>query len=498
MSKKSKFLKTEAGVSEETNHISEANLSGVLEDNIREYGMSVIEDRMIPSIRDGLKPSQRRLLKAMYDLRAWNTSPTVKSARVCGDTIGKYHPHGECYGALAGLVNQTYSLVQGQGNWGSLDDEPAAPRYTECRYSKLGQHCFENYSVAEEIPNFSGEYFEPIDVPMDFPMFFVNGGKGIGVAVRFETPDHNLEEVVNALKIVLKKGEKTKMEDLFKVFHGPDSVYGGKLLTSKEELKQIYETGTGKISYECDYQIEPQGRDKFLLTVTGYCPGFKPSTFQNAMIKLMADNYVLDANDASTKENACNFQVIYKGEATFESKIHKSLICSQTIQYYALDRRKSKNPELRDVDTILLQKPLIGYMQIWLDWRREQEAKLLDIRAKEIDDKIFRVECRMCAAENLKVIQAALNADDAETHLMKNLPYLIGHPRAKEGAEYILDLKIGSIKKTDMQKMRLEFGALDQELQRVNKDKNDIDKVVSRKLDALKEFFKPRMLKVKD
>ena len=137
-------------------------------------------------------------------------------------------------------------------------------------------------------------------------------------------------------------------------------------------------------------------------------------------------------------------------------------------------------------------------MQIWLDWRREQESKLLDIRAKEIDDKMFHAECRMCAAENLKVIQAALNADDAESHLMKNLPYLMGHPRAKEGAEYILDLKIGSIKKTDMQKMRLEFGALDQELQRVNKDKNDIDKVVARKLDSLKEFFKPRMLKVQE
>ncbi len=495
MSKKSKFLKTKE---ESTNQLTESEVSKVLEFNIKEYGMSVIEDRMIPSIRDGLKPSQRRLLKAMYDLKAWNTAPTVKSARVTGDCMGKYHPHSEAYGALGGLVNQTYSLVQGQGNWGSLDDEPAAPRYTECRFSKLGQRCFESYEVADEVPNFSGEYMEPIDIPMDFPMFFVNGGTGIGVAVRLETLDHNLEEIVNALKIVLKKGEKTKMEDLFKVFHGPDSVYGGKLLTSKEELKEIYETGTGKVSYECDYTITPQGRDKYLLTVTGYCPGFKPSKFQNAMIKLMAEKYVLDANDASTKENVCNFQVVYQGEDTFENKIHKNLICVQNVQYYALDRQKSKNPELRDVDTVLLQKSFIEYMKIWLDWRREQEDKLLDIRAKEIDDRMFHVECRMCAAENLKVIQAALNAEDAVSHLMNNLPYLMGHPRAKEGAEYILDLKIGSIKKTDMQKMRLEFGALDQELQRVNKDKNDIDKVVARKLDSLKEFFKPRMLKVQE
>ena len=495
MSKKSKFLKTEEPVQEES---VEQDLSNVLEFNIKEYGMSVIEDRMIPSIRDGLKPSQRRLLKAMYDLKAWSTSPTVKSARVTGDCMGKYHPHSEAYGALGGLVNQTYSLVQGQGNWGSLDDEPAAARYTECRFSKLGQRCFENYEVADEVPNFSGEYMEPIDIPMDFPLFFVNGGKGIGVAVRLETPDHNLQEIVEAMKIVLKKGDKTKMSDLFKVFHGPDSVYGGKLLTSEEELKTIYETGSGKITYECDYEIAQQGRNKFLLTVTGYCPEFKPSTFQNEMIKLMADKNdrsILNANDASTKDNKCNFQVLYEGEDTFEKKIHKHLIKSQNVQYYALDRRKSANPQMRDIDTVLLKKSFIEYMQIWLDWRREQETKLLTIRANEIDDRMFHVECRMDAAENVKVIQAALAADDAVAHLMKNMPYLMGHPRAKEGAEYILDLKIGSIKKTDMQKMRLEFGELDQELQRIKKDMSDIDKVVARKLDSLKEFFKPRMLK---
>ena len=204
---------------------------------------------------------------------------------------------------------------------------------------------------------------------------------------------------------------------------------------------------------------------------------------------------ILNANDASTKDNKCNFQVLYEGEDTFEKKIHKHLIKSQNVQYYALDRRKSANPQLRDIDTVLLKKSFIEYMQIWLDWRREQETKLLSIRAKEIDDRMFHVECRMDAAENVKIIQAALASDDAVSHLMKNMPYLMGHPRAKEGAEYILDLKIGSIKKTDMQKMRLEFGELDQELQRIKKDMSDIDKVVARKLDSLKEFFKPRMLK---
>ena len=496
MSKKSKFLKT--GTSEKENQVSEATLSEVLEDNIKEYGMSVIEDRMIPSIRDGLKPSQRRLLKAMYDLKAWNTAPTVKSARVTGDCMGKYHPHSEAYGALGGLVNQTYSLVQGQGNWGSLDDEPAAPRYTECRFSKLGQRCFESYEVADEVPNFSGEYMEPIDIPMDFPMFFVNGGTGIGVAVRLESLDHNLEEIVNALKIVLKKGEKTKMEDLFKVFHGPDSVYGGKLLTSKEELKEIYETGTGKVSYECDYTITPQGRDKYLLTVTGYCPGFKPSKFQNAMIKLMTEKYVLDANDASTKENVCNFQVVYQGEDTFERKIHKNLICTQNVQYYALDRRKSKNPELRDVDTVLIQKSFIGYMQIWLDWRREVEGKLLQVEKKSVEDKIMKDRCRCFAAEKLDVVKKALEDDDPVEYLVGKIPFLRGTGKEREGAEYVLDLKLSALKKIDISKVQKQIESNIKELGRIDDDMKSIDKVIVRKLDSLKEFFKPRMLKVQE
>lgn len=490
--KKSKFLKTDEPAEL---LVSEENLSELLEKNIKDYGMSVIEDRMIPSVRDGLKPAQRRLLKAMYDLKAWNTSPTVKSARVTGDCMGKYHPHSEAYGALANLVNQSYSLVHGQGNWGGLDDDPAAPRYTECKMSKLGQRCFESYSVADEVPNFSGEYMEPIDIPMDFPSFFVNGGKGIGVAIRVETPNHNLEEVVNALKIVLKKGDKTKISDIMKVFHGPDSIYGGRLLSTEDELKEVYSTGAGKITYECDYTITPQGKN-YILNVTGYCPEFKPSTFQNAMIKLIDEKLVIYANDASTKDNKCNFEVMFTGEDTFEKKIHKHLICSQNIQYYALDRRKSKTPELRDIDTVLLKKNLIEYMQIWLDWRRDIECKLLDVRKDEVEDKIFHSMCRMKASENLDVIKKALEADDTTKYLMEHLLFLKKHPRSKEGAEYISDLKIGSLKKVDIAKVAKEIQAFQKELEEIEDDKNNIDRVISKKLDGLKEFFKPRMLKV--
>ena len=490
--KKSKFLKTDEP---EELLVSEENLSELLEKNIKDYGMSVIEDRMIPSVRDGLKPAQRRLLKAMYDLKAWNTSPTVKSARVTGDCMGKYHPHSEAYGALANLVNQSYSLVHGQGNWGSLDDEPAAPRYTECKFSKLGQRCFESYSVADEVPNFSGEYMEPIDIPMDFPSFFVNGGKGIGVAIRVETPNHNLEEVVNALKVVLKKSDKTKISDILKVFHGPDSVYGGKLLSTEEDLKQVYSTGSGKLTYECDYTITQQGKN-YILNVTGYCPEFKPSTFQNAMIKLIDEKLVIYANDASTKDNACNFEVLFTGEDTFEKKIHKHLICSQNIQYYALDRRKSKTPELRDVDTVLLKKNLIEYMQIWLDWRREIEGKILGVKKREIEDKIFHSMCRVKAAENLDVIKKALEADDTNKYIVEHLAFFKNHPRANEGAEYISDLKIGSLKKVDIAKVNKEIQGYQKDLEQIEDDRNNIDRVISKKLDSLKDFFKPRMLKV--
>lgn len=651
MSKK-KFLVNE----ESAPSVREAELTKVLENNITEYGLSVVEDRMIPSVRDGLKPAQRRLLKAMYDMKCWNSSPTVKSARVLGDCftgdtaildvngnpilisdlfekiergekvytfssksegtivaakvvkcwvasevndivevtldngetfrctkdhrilgrdgtyieagkleegtslmpvadhiyeellqppynpkvksvkfihldhkipvynievdsdehnfalacgtfakncMGKYHPHSEAYGALQTLVGETYSLVHGQGNWGSIDDDAAAPRYTECKFSKLGQKCLEAYEVAEEVPNFSGEYMEPIDIPMDFPYFFVNGGDGVAVAITFHTPDHNLEEIVNALKIVLKKGDKATMKDLMKVFHGPDCQTGGKLLTPVDELIKIYETGEGKLTYECDYTITPVGKKSFILNVTGYCPKFKPSTFQKDMIKLMdekvdGDKMVQYANDASTKEKPYNFEVMFVGTDTFEKKIHKHLICSSPVQYYALDRQRSKNPELRDIDTKLLKLGLIDYMKIWLDWRREVESKLLNRDREILTEKIFKSKCRQDAAENLDVIKKALEADDTVKYIAEKLPFLKKHKRAVEGAEYIADLKLSSLKKVDIQKVIAEINGFEKTIEEIDSDLQNIDRVVSRKLDGLKPFFKQRMLKTQE
>ena len=494
---KKKFL-----IQEETAPtIREADLTGVLENNITEYGLSVLEDRMIPSVRDGLKPAQRRLLKAMYDMKCWNSSPTVKSARVLGDTMGKYHPHSEAYQPLQTLVRQTYSLVHGQGNWGGVDDEAAAPRYTECKFSKLGQKCMESYCVAEEVPNFSGEYMEPIDIPMDFPCFFVNGGDGVGVAITYHTPDHNLQEVVEALKNVLKKWDNVKMKDLMKVFHGPDGTSGGKLLTPVDELIKIYETGEGKLTYECDYKITQVGKKSYILNITGYCPTFKPSAFQAAMIKLMdervdGERMVQSANDASTKENPCNFEVMFVGENTFEEKIHKHLIKNYTVQYYALDRQKSKTPELRDVDTKLLKLGLIDYMKIWLGWRREVEAKLLQVERKAVEDKIMKDRCRCFAAEKLDVVKKALESDDPVEYLVGKIPFLKGTGKEREGAEYVLDLKLAALKKIDIAKVQKQIESNLKELDRIDDDMKSIDKVIVRKLDGLKEFFKPRSLKI--
>ena len=499
MSKKKFLVKEESAPS-----VREAELTKVLENNITEYGLAVLEDRMIPSVRDGLKPAQRRLIKAMYDMKCWNSSPTVKSARVLGDTMGKYHPHSEAYGALQTLVNQTYSLVQGQGNWGGVDDDAAAPRYTECKFSKLGQKCIESYSVAEEVPNFSGEYMEPIDIPYEFPAFFVNGDCGVGVAIRLETPSHNLQEIVEALKIVLKKGDRAKMKDLMKVFHGPDCATGGKLLTPPEELIKVYEAGEGKITYECDYTITKVGKKSYLLNVTGYCPKWKPSTFQAAMIKLMdekvdGDKMIQYANDASTKENPCNFEVMFVGENTFEEKIRKHLRTSQAVQYFALDRQKSKTPELRDIDTKLLQLGFIEYMKIWIDWRRKVEKQLLERDLKTIVDKHFKIHCRIDAAKSLNVVKAALEADDTIEYLATNLPMLKrNNSRAREGAEYIADLKLSSLRKADIVKLNRDAQECVEQIEKIRKDLENIDGVIARKLNGLKEFFKPRMLKTQE
>ncbi|MCQ2210068.1 MAG: hypothetical protein MJZ34_07225 [Paludibacteraceae bacterium] len=471
-------------------------LSELLETNIKEYAIEVAEDRALPSFRDGMKPSQRRLIKALLDKNATFDKKTIKSAQIVGDAMGNYHPHGDSglAGALETLVNQPYNIVYGQGNWGSLTDGAASTRYTECKLSDLGMKYIECYEVADEVPNYTGEKLEPVDFPTRFPAYFVNGCKGIAVGLTCEIPNHNLEEIVSAMKDIVKKGDKFGIKDLLKSVKGPDYKYGGRLISTEEDLKTLYETGKGKISYECEYTLSKYKMNT-LLTITGYCPNFNPASFQDDMIKLIEDGVVISANDSSTKTEPCKFEVILKNEDVFEKYVHKYIQKSVTYQLYALDRTKSKSED-KDIDTKILMPNMIDLMKMWVNWRKEVETKVIAKEKDIIENKKFKTLCRLDAATHLDIVKKGLESDDTIGYYASSMPFLKKNKRADEGAKYISDLKIGSIKKMDIDKIKDELNGYEKELESLNNDLSNIDKVVLRELDKLKKFYKPRNLKV--
>jgi DNA gyrase/topoisomerase IV subunit A len=472
----------------------------LLAKNMCDYGTEVISDRAIADFRDGFKPSQRRIMKAAADLHAYWNNRTVKSARIVGDTMGRYHPHGDVsiYSSMVTMANAEYPAIHGEGNFGSLTDGAAAPRYTEAKISQLGMKMLECDDVTEEVPNYTGEFKEPVVISTRFPYFFVNACDGIAVGLSCAIPAHNLKEVVDAMKVIVKKGDKATVKDIMKSIKGPDYKYGGKILSAPEELVPLYKTGVGKVKYECEYTIKPE-KKAFLVTITGYCPGFQPSTFIDDMIQLMKEkkDTVLYVNDSSTKSEPCKLEVMVKSKEVFEEYVHKKLICSVAYRYYTIKRTKSDDPE-KDIDTEVISDSPFNLMKQWIEWRKGEETKMCTVEKNLVADKKQKAEWRLLASKNLKTIVKALETEEPVKYLAENLAGLKGSPRALEAAEYICSMKVISLKKVDQGETEKVIVDLQKRLEELEYDIAHIDLVVVRELDKLKPYFRDRKLKIQE
>lgn len=466
----------------------------LLKKNIYDYGIDVIEDRALADYRDGLKPAARKILWTANDLHATWNNKTVKSARITGDCMGKYHPHSTAYGSLVALVNSEYPILFGQGNFGSLTDGPAAERYTEAKISQLGMKMMECNSVGEYVPNYTGEFKEPVVIPTRFPNFFVNDCSGIAVGLSCSIPAHNLSEIVSAMKVVLKKGKDTKVKDIMKYIKGPDYKYGGKLLSSTDEVAAVYENGEGALKFECEYKIE-KDRKNTLVTITGYCPNFSPESFLKKMTDLIDDGIVIYANDSSTKSEACKLEVTIKNESDFEKYIHKHLIKQVNYRFYAIERTKS-NDITKDIETKVLVPNMVDLMYDWLEWRKTVETKMCQVEKNLVEDKCWKAYLKLLASKHLNIIMDALKTKDPISYVAENLPKLKGTDRALEGAKYICDQKIISLQQIDQDKISKDINECKVKISELINDINNIDQVVLRELDKLKPFYKERTLKV--
>ncbi len=259
--------------------IKPVDLRKTMEKSYIEYAMSVIASRALPDVRDGLKPVQRRILYAMIELNNGPDKPHRKCARIVGDTMGKYHPHGDSsiYGALVNMAQEwstRYPLVDGHGNFGSVDgDGAAAMRYTEARLSKISMEMLAdiNKNTVDFVPNFDETEKEPVVLPSRFPNLLVNGTSGIAVGMATNIPPHNLREVVNGVvKIIdniVEEDRDTTMDEVIDIIKGPDFPTGATIM-GRRGIEEAYRTGRGKIRVRAVTDIEPMANGKNRIIVT--------------------------------------------------------------------------------------------------------------------------------------------------------------------------------------------------------------------------------------
>ena len=259
--------------------VHEVDLKKKMETAYIDYAMSVIASRALPDVRDGLKPVQRRILYAMIELNNGPDKPHRKCARIVGDTMGKYHPHGDSsiYGALVNMAQDwstRYPLVDGHGNFGSVDgDGAAAMRYTEARLSRISMEMLAdiNKDTVDFDPNFDETEKEPRVLPSRYPNLLVNGTSGIAVGMATNIPPHNLTEVINAvIKIIdniVEEGRDTELEEILKIIKGPDFPTGAEILGTRG-IEEAYRTGRGKIRVRAVTNIEPMENGKSRIIVT--------------------------------------------------------------------------------------------------------------------------------------------------------------------------------------------------------------------------------------
>ena len=296
--------------------INEVDLKETMEKSYIDYAMSVIASRALPDVRDGLKPVQRRILHSMVELNNGPDKPHRKCARIVGDTMGKYHPHGDSsiYGALVNMAQEwstRYPLVDGHGNFGSVDgDGAAAMRYTEARLSKISTEMTAdiNKDTVDFVPNFDETEKEPSVLPARYPNLLVNGTTGIAVGMATNIPPHNLRETIDAVvKIIDNKVEEdreTQIEELLDIVKGPDFPTGGTILGTYG-IREAYTTGRGKIKTRAVTEIETLANGKSRIIVTELPFMVNKARLIEKIAELVKDKRIdgiTDLSDQSSRE----------------------------------------------------------------------------------------------------------------------------------------------------------------------------------------------------
>lgn len=424
-----------------------------------DYSMYVILDRALPHVGDGLKPVQRRIVYAMSELGLSAASKHKKSARTVGDVLGKYHPHGDsaCYEAMVLMAqpfSYRYPLIDGQGNWGSMDDPKsfAAMRYTESRLAPYAQSLLSELGqgTVEWQPNFDGSMNEPTLLPARLPNVLLNGGTGIAVGMATDIPPHNLREVVNACLLLLKS-PKTTLDELLEQIQGPDFPTGGEIVSSREELLKLYQTGHGSVRQRACY-VKEEG-EIIINALPFQTSGAKlieqiAGQMQNKKLPMVAD-----LRDESDHEHPVRLVIVPRS-----NRVDVDGLMSHLFATTDLERSYRVNMNMIGLDGRPQVKNLRDLLLEWLVFRTETVRRRLQYRLDKIIDRMHVLEGLLVAYLNIdEVIAIIRTEDEPKPVLMERFSI------SERQAEAILELKLRHLAKLEEMKIRSEMDDLAKE-----------------------------------
>jgi topoisomerase-4 subunit A len=460
--------------------------------------MSVVKGRALPSVEDGQKPVQRRILFTMREMGNRSDAPHKKSARIVGDVIGKYHPHGDSavYDAAVRMAQDftlRYPLIDGQGNFGSRDgDTPAAYRYTEVRLTPFAEHVLLSEldrGTVDFVPNYDGQQQEPKLLPARLPVGLLNGASGIAVGMATEIPPHNLREVAEAAAVTLEEGEEAENgilvppKSALRGVKGPDFPGGGQIISSRDEIKRAYETGRGSLRVRARWNVEKLARGQYRVAVNELPPntsaakvlaeideltnpkpkaGKKSLTPEQISLKNAALALLESQRDDSDQEHPV--RILFEPRT---SKVDSEELMQFLLAHTSMESNAPLNLVAIGRDGRPRQMSLADCIGEWAAFRLVVLERRLRHRADEVADRIHILEGRMIAFLNIdKVIKVIRNSDEPKPDLMKSFAL------TERQAEDILEIRLRQL-------ARLEGIRIERELAELKKEQAGLKRLLA-------------------
>ncbi len=456
--------------------ILEKPLEQALSERYLSYALSSIMSRSLPDVRDGLKPVHRRLLYAMNELRLNPDTPPKKAARVVGDVIGKYHPHGDVavYEALVRLAQDfavRYRLIDGQGNFGNIDgDNAAAMRYTEARMTDVAKALLEG--IDEDAVDFRGTYDgdgeEPAVLPANFPNLLANGSSGIAVGMATNIPPHNVGEICSALRLVLKHRQDRlkalatgkeppappRVEDLVLLMSGPDFPTGGVLVEPRASVIESYRTGRGSFRLRAKWHKELLGQGTWQIIVTEIPYQVQKARLVEKIAELLTNRKLMLLEDVRD-ESADDIRLVL---APKSRNVDPDVLMASLFQATDLETRFAMNMNVLDKNLIPRVMNLMEVLDAFLEHRHEVLLRRSGHRLAKIDHRLEVLDGTLIAYLNLdEVIRIIREEDEPKTVLMQSFSL------TEVQTEAILNMRLRNLRKLEEMAIRTEHGALSAE-----------------------------------